>query len=114
MARRVRHVLALGALALACAIPASAATGEYERKLLDLDQRYAAWSFEQNPTYATDSGIHDDDTRLADFSPASQAAAMARLRAFRNELAALQPPADATAHERVDYLLIRSDIEGDW
>jgi uncharacterized protein (DUF885 family) len=114
MVKNVRRIVAAGALAAACAMPAPAATSGYESKLLDLDQRYTAWSFEQNPTYATDSGIHDYDTRLADFSPASQAAAMARLRAFRDELAALQPPPDATPHERVDYLLIRSDMEGDW
>ena len=39
---------------------------------------------------------------------------MAQLRSYRNELAALQPPAGASAHERVDYLLIRANLEGDW
>ncbi len=39
---------------------------------------------------------------------------MVQLRSYRNELAALEPPAGASAHERVDYLLIRANIEGDW
>ena len=39
---------------------------------------------------------------------------MAQLRRYRNELAALEPSADATPHARVDYLLVRSDLEGDW
>ena len=103
-------VLALAGVTLAGASAPSA----YQAKLIDFDRRYAAWSFQQNPTYATDSGIHDYDARLADFSPAAQAAEMTRLRAFRDELAELQPAPSATAHERVNYLLIRADVEGDW
>ena len=90
------------------------AAASYQSKLIDLDRRYTFWSFEQNPTYATDSGIHTFDAKLAEFSPSAQAAAMTTLRGFRDELAALQPPADASPHERVDYLLIRSDLESDW
>ncbi|MEO9027015.1 MAG: DUF885 domain-containing protein [Candidatus Tumulicola sp.] len=109
-----RNLLTLLALVVACAaLGRAGAASDYQSKLIDLDRRYTFWSFEQNPTYATDSGIHTYDARLAEFSPAAQAAAMSRLRAFRDELAALQPPADATPHERVDYLLIRADIEGD-
>ena len=114
MTRRAA-VIALAILALACtSFGRVFAASDYQTKLVDLDRRYVFWSFETNPTYATDSGVRGYDTRLAEFSPASQAAAMARLRAFRNELTALEPPAGATAHERVDYLLIRSDLEGDW
>lgn len=72
------------------------------------------WSFEQNPSNATDAGIHTYDTKLADYSAAAQAAQMVRLRAYRNQLAALLPPAGASAHDRVDYLLVRADLEGDW
>ncbi len=39
---------------------------------------------------------------------------MARLRNYRRELIALIPAAGAPAHERVDYLLIRASLEGDW
>ncbi len=39
---------------------------------------------------------------------------MVRLRAYRDQLAALLPPAGASAHDRVDYLLVRADLEGDW
>jgi uncharacterized protein (DUF885 family) len=90
------------------------AADDYQAKLIDLDRRYTFWSFEQNPTYATDSGVHDYDARLADYSPGAQAEAMRQLRAFRDDLAALQPAADAPAHDRVDYLLIRADLEADW
>jgi uncharacterized protein (DUF885 family) len=94
--------------------PASAPSSNYQQRLVDLQRRYTFWSFEQNPTSATDAGIHTYDDRLADYSPAVQAAQMRRLRVYRNELAALQPPADASPHARVDYLLIRASLEGDW
>jgi uncharacterized protein (DUF885 family) len=92
----------------------ASSSSDYQRKLEDLEHRYNAWSYEQNPTSATDAGIHTYDSRLADFSPAAQAAQMVRLRAFRNELAALVPPAGTSPHARVDYLLIRANIESDW
>jgi uncharacterized protein (DUF885 family) len=110
---RLAAILAGLAVAAATFAAVPAPSG-YQAKLVDLDRRYTAWSLERNPTSATDSGIHDYDTRLADFSPAAQTADMARLRAFRDELAGLQPPAGATPHERVDYLLVRAALEGDW
>jgi uncharacterized protein (DUF885 family) len=114
MTVRGRILIAI-ALAVGCAGAGHAGpANDYRSKLLNLDRRYTFWSFEQNPTYATDSGIHTFDARLAEFSPSSQAAAMVRLRDFRDELAALQPPVDSTPHERVDYLLIRADLEADW
>jgi uncharacterized protein (DUF885 family) len=113
---RARTARALAVLALVCGgLSGSAVAGaSYQAKLADLDRRYVFWSFEQSPTYATDSGIHIYDDRLADFSPRAQAAAMQRLRQFRDELATLQPPAGASRHDRADYLLVRADLEGDW
>ncbi len=105
-----RLVLALTAAALL----AATAPSSYEDRLVDLQRRYTAWSFAQNPTAATDAGIHEYDSRLADYSPATQAAQMAQLRRYRNELAAMQPAQSASAHERVDYLLIRASLEGEW
>jgi uncharacterized protein (DUF885 family) len=102
--------LAAGALLL---LAAAAPTG-YQDRLVDLARRYTFWSFAANPTAATDAGIHQYDAALADYSPAAQRAQMAALHRFRSELAALQPPSVASAHERVDYLLIRSNLEGDW
>jgi uncharacterized protein (DUF885 family) len=87
---------------------------DYDAKLQALDQRYTQWSLANNPTSATDAGIHRYDSQLADFSPQAQAAQLGALRTFRNELAALQPSADASRHDVVDYLLVRSDIEADW
>lgn len=109
--KRAAAVALLAAL-LGAATPAPPAA--YEAKLLDLQHRYTAWSFEQEPTYATDSGIHTYDDRLADESPAAQGAALERLHAFREELAALQPPAGTPPQSYVDYLLIRADLESDW
>ena len=86
----------------------------YQQQLVALERRYTFWSYEQNPAAATDAGIHTYDSQLADFSPATQAAQMKTLRTYRNALAALQPSAGASPDARVDYLLIRANIEGDW
>lgn len=111
-AARVLVALAL----LACSTPAvpAPAQSDYQSRLVDLDRRYTMWSLQRNPTSATDAGIHDEDTRLADYSTAAQRDDMGRLRGFRDELAALPPPAGASPHERADYLLVRADLEGDW
>jgi uncharacterized protein (DUF885 family) len=100
----------------ALAVPASAAApaSDYDAQLIALTRRYEAETFAQGPTGATDAGIHTYDTELAQFSPQAQGAQFAKLVGFRNELAALQPPADASPHDRVDYLLLRSYLEGDW
>ncbi len=108
----MRGLVLAAACALLCAA-ASPASG-YQQRLVALERRYTFWSFEQDPASATDAGLHAYDNRLADFSPAAQAAQMARLRTYRNALAALQPPPDASPHERVDYLLIRANLEGEW
>ena len=97
--------------AAACLLLGAVSPDTYQSKLADLARRYTDWSFEQNPTSATDAGIHKFDTRLADYSAATQTQQYAQLRKFRDELAALQPPAGASPHERVDYLLIRADLE---
>jgi len=121
MTRRLRPFALAWILAAGlCSITASAQTpplpvpSAYQNKLVDLERRYTFWSLRESPTSATDAGIHTYDTLLADFSPQTQTAQMAQLRRFRAELAALQPPAGATAHERVDYLIVRANLEGDW
>jgi uncharacterized protein (DUF885 family) len=112
--KRPPIVLALCILALVTTPVSPAALPNYQSRIIDLDRRYAMWSFSQDPSGATDAGIHRYDTLLADYSTATQAAQMRQLRRFRNELAALQPSPGASRHEIVDYLLTRSDIEGDW
>lgn len=105
------------AVLLACCMLLSAVaapSSNYQQRLEALERSYMDWAFKEQPTFATDSGIHSYDDRLADYSPATQAAQMVQLRGYRNELAALEPPADASLHARVDYLLVRSDLEGDW
>ncbi|MBV8655198.1 MAG: DUF885 family protein, partial [Candidatus Eremiobacteraeota bacterium] len=108
-----RTLFAAPALALMLAA-ATPAPSDYDAKLQALDRRYTEWSLSTSPTSATDAGIHTYDTRLSDFSPQEQAAEMTQLRAFRDELAQLKPAEDAGRHDVVDYLLVRSDIEGDW
>ncbi|MBV8067954.1 MAG: DUF885 family protein, partial [Candidatus Eremiobacteraeota bacterium] len=94
--------------------PGDYQSNPYQERLIALQRSYTEWSFQENPTAATDAGIHRYDDRLTDYSPATQEAEMKRLRAFRNELAGLKPPANSGAHAFVDYLLIRSNIEADW
>jgi uncharacterized protein (DUF885 family) len=108
-----RFLCVLGA---SCALVCTAASSppDYQQRLVELDRRYVFWSFEQNPTSATDAGIHTYDDRLADYSRGAQAAQLAQLRVYRKELAALEPPPGASAHARVDYLLIRANLEDDW
>jgi uncharacterized protein (DUF885 family) len=105
-----RIALALAGLALCTA----AAPSDYQARLVDLQHGYTTWSFQENPTSATDAGIHTYDARLADLSPTAQAAQLTQLRRYRTELANLLPAMAATPHERVDYLLIRAELEGDW
>lgn len=109
-------MIRLAASVAVCCLLLAAAPKQsgYDGRLIDLERSYTFWSFSQEPTSATDAGIHTYDEQLADYSAAAQAAQMRRLQVYRNELAALQPPADAGAHARVDYLLIRSNIEADW
>jgi uncharacterized protein (DUF885 family) len=92
----------------------NAAPNTYENNLVGLAKRITADGYRQDPSGATDAGIHLYDDKLADYSTHAQAASFATLRKFRNALAALQPPAGATVHEKVDYLLLRANIEGDW
>ena len=111
------RAFAMLAVLAACAVLLGAATpppSDYQQRLEQLERSYTYWSFEESPTFATDSGIHTYDDKLADFSPPTQAAEMVQLRKYRNELAALEPPAGADAHARVDYLLVRANLEGDW
>ena len=108
-----RRLFVLFAVCIALNAAASPAPS-YDQKLIDLDRSYTMWSFQQNPTAATDAGIHTYDDRLADYSPATQAAQMTRLRGYRNQLAALEPSPATSPRARVDYLLIRADLEGDW
>jgi uncharacterized protein (DUF885 family) len=105
-----------GVLVACCMLLSAVAapSSDYQQRLEALEHSYTDWTFKEQPTFATDSGIHTYDDRLADYSPAAQTAEMVQLRRYRNELAALEPPADATPHARVDYLLVRSDLEGDW
>lgn len=107
-------ILAAGAAVTVLLGAATPAPSDYQLRLERLEHSYIYWSFAESPTSATDAGVHTYDDQLADYSPARQAAEMAQLRTYRNELAALQPPSGTSPHARVDYLLVRSNLEGDW
>ncbi|HXN09106.1 MAG TPA: DUF885 family protein, partial [Candidatus Acidoferrales bacterium] len=78
-----------------------------------LARRYYNFTWNASPVSTTDNGLHTADDRLADFSPAADRAYGAGLRAFRDELAALAP-GGSTVHDRVNYLLVRANLEGDY
>jgi len=110
----MNRVLALVAVLVMLCAAAPPPPADYEQRLTALARAYMDWSFQESPSSATDAGIHTYDDRLADYSPATQAAEMKKLREFRSELSGLEPMAATSAHAYVDYLLVRSDIEGDW
>ena len=110
----MRRLFAAAAAAVLLCAAAPASSTEYQQRLIALERAYTDWSFQESPTSATDAGIHTYDDRLADYSPATQAAEMKKLRGFRSELGALEPAAGTDAHAYVDYLLVRSNLESDW
>ncbi|MDQ2679742.1 MAG: DUF885 domain-containing protein [Candidatus Eremiobacteraeota bacterium] len=114
LAGRALGVLAVIAVAIGTMGGRASASDVYAAKLVNLAKRYQTDGFREYPTSATDAGIHIYDNRLEDFSAASQGQSYRKLRSFRNELAGLLPPVGASTHDRVDYLLLRSNIENDW
>ncbi|MDQ2818283.1 MAG: DUF885 domain-containing protein [Candidatus Eremiobacteraeota bacterium] len=106
--------LGVGVVACICSSPgAGSQLASKSAALQMLAHRYYAATWQADPVSTTDLGLHTADDRLADFSPAFRASYARRLRTFALELAALAPPADAV-HDRIDYLLLRADMEGDW
>ncbi|HLW38656.1 MAG TPA: DUF885 domain-containing protein [Candidatus Eremiobacteraceae bacterium] len=95
----------------AAAAPAGAPTRA--AAVEELAHRYYMFTWMASPTSATDNGLHLADNRLADFSDAANRAYGAGLQRFRDELAALAP-GGTSIHDQVNYLLLRSDIEGDY
>jgi uncharacterized protein (DUF885 family) len=111
---RVALLLTASSIVLFCAGASTVgAAPDQAQALQALAHRYYDFAQNANPVGETDSGLHTADGKLADFSPAAQARYARQLRAFRNELASLGP-GGVSVHDRVDYLLVRSDMEGDW
>jgi uncharacterized protein (DUF885 family) len=94
--------------------PSSPSPDAYAAHLEGFAREYEANALLEDPTAATDAGIHRYDDRLADYSAGAQAADYARLVGFRNRLAALQPAPDVPIHDQVNYLLLRSNLESEW
>jgi uncharacterized protein (DUF885 family) len=107
-----------GTIGLAFAVAATclgnAPVASYHDSLLALAQRYEAESMLESPSSATDAGIHTHDTLLADYSASAQRQQYRTMVGFRNALAALIPASNASTHDRIDYLLLRADLEGEW
>lgn len=84
-------------------LPEDTTTGLVDARLVDLTARYWAWTLADDPTNATELGVHALDDRLADRSAAGVAARRADIRGFRGELAQLTPalevPSDRTSAE---------------
>ncbi|MBC5809509.1 MAG: DUF885 domain-containing protein, partial [Candidatus Eremiobacteraeota bacterium] len=108
----LRAAVTACALVLASAAAASAAPAR-SIALQALAARYYDATFEANPLSADDAGVHRFGGRLPDYSAEAQSTYMTRLRGFRTELNALAPGGESV-HDQVDYLLLRSDLEGDW
>jgi uncharacterized protein (DUF885 family) len=92
---------------LGATVPSRAAAVE------SLARRYYAFTWNASPISATSNGLHTADDQLADYSAAADRAYGAGLRGFRDELAALAP-GGTSVHDQVNYLLLRSDMEGDY
>lgn len=86
----------------------------YGSLLEEFAHRLVAYQYSVDPVSATDQGLHTADDKLPDESPLALADYMDHLRAYRDELAKLVPAADAPVHDQVNYLLLRSNIEGAW
>ncbi|MBV9402876.1 MAG: DUF885 domain-containing protein [Candidatus Eremiobacteraeota bacterium] len=97
---------------------ASAATAQsqpyYGNQLEDFARRLTTYEFSLDPVGSTDAGLHTADNKLGDFSPSARQDYLQRLHEFRDELTRLVPPADASVHDQVNYLLMRANIEGAW
>ncbi len=86
----------------------------YGRLLADFARRFTAYQFSVDPVGATDAGLHTGDDRLPTFAPSALLDYLQHLREYRTELARLVPPADASPHDQIDYLLLRANLEGAW
>ena len=78
-------------------------------KLID---EVLAFLWDASPTSATAFGIHDHDSRLADYSPAAVAARGRRLAEFQADLERMTVGvAGLTEHEVLDARVLRSLLE---
>ncbi|MBI3448912.1 MAG: DUF885 domain-containing protein [Acidobacteria bacterium] len=74
---------------------------------------YYAWAIEDQPTYASDQGLHTWDARLTDYAPAAVAAREERARAAMAAIAGIDAKAGGwSATDQIALALFRSDIEG--
>ena len=115
MVQNARRAIFLALFLVASTASAQAQTPPYYGRLLEeFAHNFVQYEFSIDPVGATDAGLHTADTKLDDFSPAADLAYQQRLRDFRNELVKLVPQSDASPHDQVNYLLLRSQIEGAW
>jgi uncharacterized protein (DUF885 family) len=112
MRRKLGRLLA-AALVMAL-LPGCAKGHRAEREgaeLHALAQRYYAARFDFNPSDATDTGIHDRDSKLEDYSDLRLQFEHVSLRAFMDTLTTKIDTTVLTPDDRVDYQLLRRDAE---
>jgi uncharacterized protein (DUF885 family) len=106
--------LVAAALVLALLSGCASATRRAERassELHALAERYYAARFDFNPSDATDTGIHDRDSKLEDYSDLRLQFEHVSLRAFMDTLTTTIDSTALTPDDLVDYQLLRRDAE---
>jgi len=78
--------------------------------LHDLAERFYRWKYSEYPVTASDAGRHDDDHRLADYSPAAVDARRRALTAFGEEFRALDGR-EADADAAADFRIVAAALE---
>ena len=106
---RIRRIAIVFFLAILGALPGRAAPSDSWNVLVDdfLNQEF----FPNNPTAATQLGVHQYDQKLDDFSAAAMAKEIASLRRFEKRTLALDP-AGLSAMEAADRQMLLGSIRG--
>ena len=89
----------------------AAAQAEAKRDFYRLIEDYLNWLLEQEPTYATQLGVHAYDNRLADMSWARIDASVRRIEQFGRRLDGFAPGADT--EWAIDLALMKA-LAGRW
>lgn len=78
------------------------------RKMAD---EYYAWRNENYPVGSSEAGLHTQDDRLTDYSPAKIAERAAHVRKLLDQVRAI-PGSGWPKEDRIDWMLFRAQLEG--
>ncbi|HZE88341.1 MAG TPA: DUF885 family protein, partial [Verrucomicrobiae bacterium] len=113
--RRIASAVALGGIIIVLTGSANAAPPAASGDVASFRaaaHAYYEWSIEDQPTYASDQGLHTWDARLTDYKPAALAAREAKARVALASVAALDAKsAGWGAQDQIALALFRSDLE---